>query len=306
MLVALSADMEGISRLCDPRSILAFERSYWTEGRRLMTADVVAAAAGLLRAGADEVVVLDNHGSGNPNNVIADALPDRARLETWNVFDLAEQGVDALLQVGYHARAGVSAFVSHTYVPSLRLRVNGECISESHGRAWAAAVPVLGITGNDAHLRTLSGLPDIPYLVVQHTTSMEEVASVFPDDASASDAIAAFAARVLEEGGVEIASPSGLTFEAVLEADVDTSAMTAAGWESADGAVFSIELSDWGSAREPLAAAMAAAIGPWVPYFGSFDLSSEEALERVHDEPILERGRERFAEWLRVGVPEWT
>lgn len=306
MVVALSADMEGIARLRDPRSILAFERSYWREGRELMTADVVAAVEGLLSAGADEVVVLDNHGSGNPENVIAGALPDRARLSNRNVFDLGEERVDALLQVGYHARAGVPAFVSHTYVPSLRLRVDGEPISETHGRAWAAGIPLLGITGNDAHQRTLGGgLPDVPYLVVQETTSMEQVVPVFPDEHSARDAIAGFAARALKEGGVEIVPPSRLTFEAAVEGDADTSALSAAGWKAVDDSVYAIELSDWSRAREPLAAAMSAAISPWMPYFGSFELSSEEALERVHDEPVLERGREHFSEWLRIKVPEW-
>ena len=36
-----------------------------------------------------------------------------------------------MLQVGYHAHAGVESFVPHTYVPRLRLRVDGELISES-------------------------------------------------------------------------------------------------------------------------------------------------------------------------------
>ena len=306
MRVALSADMEGISGLRDPRSILAFERSYWKEGRRLMTADVVAAAKGLLRGGADEVVVLDNHASGNPQNVIAAELPEGARLESWNVFDLAVESVDALLQVGYHARAGVAAFVSHTYVPWLRLRVDGELISESHGRAWAAAVPLLGITGNEAHLRTLGSLSGVPYLVVQHTSSVEEVEPAFPDADAAAAAIAAFAAQSLEAGGVEIVPPSGLELEAAVQSGVDTSGMTAAGWEPLEESVFAIELGEWRSAREPIAAAMATAIAPWAPYFGSFELSSEQALERVYDEPILQRGREHFGEWLRSELPEWT
>jgi D-amino peptidase len=298
--------MEGISRLRDPRSILAFERSYWEEGRSLMTADVVAAADGLLEGGADEVVVLDNHGSGNPENVIAAELPDGARLETWNVFELAERGVDAMLQVGYHARAGVSAFVSHTYVPTLRLRVDGELISETHGRVWAAGVPLLGVVGNDAHQRTLSGLPDVPYLVVQRTSSMAEVEPVFPDGRSAAEAIAGFAARVVVDGGVEIHPPSRPRFEALVEGDAGRPGMSAAGWRHVRGAQYAMELGNWALAREPLAAAMTAAISPWVPYFGSFELSSLEALERVHDEPVLKAGREQFQAWLREGVPEWA
>ena len=81
-----------------------------------------AACEGLLAGGASELVVLDNHG-GNTVNVSPASLPHGARLETWNVYDLREHGVDAMFQVGYHARGGVDGFLSHTYLPGLRLRV---------------------------------------------------------------------------------------------------------------------------------------------------------------------------------------
>ena len=81
------------------------------------------------------------------------------------MFDLRERGVEALLQVGYHSRAELDAFFPHTYAPELVLRVDAEPISESHGRAWAADVPLLGICGNDVHARTLGSLDGVPYLV---------------------------------------------------------------------------------------------------------------------------------------------
>jgi len=306
MLVALSADMEGISQLRDPHSILAFERSYWDEGRQRMTADVVAAATGLLRAGADEVVVLDNHGSGNPENVIGSELPIGARLETWNVFELAEHGVGAMLQVGYHARAGVEAYISHTYVPRLRLRVNGELISESHGRIWAAGVPLLGIIGNDAHQRTLGSLSEVPFLVVQRTSSMGNMNPVLPDQNGAAEAIDAFSAQALRDGGITFDAPAEPLFEANFDSDRSEPGMGAAGWHRASETEYQIQLDDWASAREPLAAAMSAAIAPWMPYFGTHDLTSPQALERVHDDPILREGREHFAAWLQADHPEWV
>jgi D-aminopeptidase len=305
MLIALSADMEGISQLHDPRSILAFERSYWAHGRRDMTADVVAAAQGLLRGGADEVVVLDNHGSGNPENIIGTALPDGARLETWNVFDLAAHGVDAMLQVGYHARQGVPAYISHTYVPDLRLRVNGELISESHGRAWAGGVPLLGIIGNAAHEQTLGQLSGVPYLVVQDTTSRAAMRPAFADQESASEAIAAFSAGTLADGGQRFEAPAPLWFEASLPGGGENPGMVAAGWRQLSDTEYGIELAEWAAAREPLAAAMNAAVAPWGPFFGTFDLTSADALERVHDEPVLREGRERFQAWLSADQPEW-
>jgi D-aminopeptidase len=304
MLVVLSADMEGISQLRDPHSILAFERSYWDEGRSQMTADVVAAAAGLLRGGADEVVVLDNHGSGNPENVIEAELPAGVRLESWNVFDLAKRRVDAMLQVGYHARAGVPAFISHSYVPGLRLRVNGELISESHGRAWAAGVPLLGIIGNDAHARTLGSLGEVPYLAVQRTSALWEVDLVF-DEGDSRHAIVQFSEQALRDGGMMCRPPEEPLFEASFEAGQVEEGMLAAGWRQASETEYKIQLDGWSGAREPLAAAMGAAFAPWMPYFGTFTLTSREALEQIHDEQILREGRERFAEWLRADHPEW-
>jgi hypothetical protein len=44
MRVAISADMEEISRLGDPHEILAFSRPYWLTGRKRLTADESTAA----------------------------------------------------------------------------------------------------------------------------------------------------------------------------------------------------------------------------------------------------------------------
>ena len=154
MLVVVSVDMEGASQLGSVREIFGCFPEYWQTGKPRLEADVAAACEGLLAGGASELVVIDNHG-GNTINVSAESLPLGARLETWNVFDLPAHGADAMFQVGYHARGGVDGFLSHTYLPGLRLRLGDELISESHGRAWAAEVPLLGITGNDRHHETL-------------------------------------------------------------------------------------------------------------------------------------------------------
>ena len=195
MVIALSVDMEGVSKLGEAREILACCPEYWEKGKPSLEADVAAACEGLLSGGASEVVVLDNHGSGNTFNVWAESLPDGARLEQWHVFDLGEHRVDAMFQVGYHARGGVDGFLSHTYVPGLRLRVGDELISESHGRIWAAGVPLLGITGNDAHERTLGSLAGTPFLVVQESLGRGGMRPVFPDPQDGLDAIRGFSER---------------------------------------------------------------------------------------------------------------
>jgi D-aminopeptidase len=297
--VVLSVDMEGISQLEDPQEIIAFARPYWETGRRRMTADTVAAAEGLLAGGAEEVIVLDNHASGNPQNLLDEELPDGARVETWEVFDLGEHRVDAMLQVGYHARAGVEAFVSHTYVPGLRLRVNGEPVSESHGRAWAAGVPLLGIVGNEQHARTLGSLGEVPYLVVQRTSALHEARPAFDTPEAGLAAIREFAAECLRTGGAIIRAPEDYLFEADLQVDDEHAvALAGAGWERRGETEFAAEPRDWPQARPLLVAAMFGAFAPWMPYFTSFDLCSERAMSAVHDDPLIVRGRAQFDEWL--------
>ena len=177
MLVAVSVDMEGASQLRSVRETFGCFPEYWETGKPALEADVAAVCEGLLAGGATELVVLDNHG-GNTINVSQESLPPSARLEGWHVYDLGDHGVDAMFQVGYHARGGVDGFLSHTYMPGLRLRVGGEPISESHSRKWGAGIPLLGIVGNDLHEQTLGSLEGTPYLVVQESRGRQAMARV--------------------------------------------------------------------------------------------------------------------------------
>ena len=277
MLVALSADMEGVSQLDDWRAIFAFEPAYWRAGRAQMEAEVAAAARGLLTGGADEVVVLDNHASGNPVNIRPESLPARARLETWDVFDLLDRGVDALLQVGYHSRAGLDAFVPHTYVPELVLHVDDEPISESHGRAWSADVPLLGICGNDVHGRTLGSLEGATYLVTQTTSSTTDARP-----AATLEEIERFAEDVARSGGVPVQPPERARLAAIVRGEP----------------LYTLDIERWADARRPIADAMAAAIAPWLPYLAPFDLTSEDAMTAVQDEPLIREVSAAFEAWL--------
>lgn len=304
--IALSVDMEGISQLADPHEIAACRPEYWATGKARMEADTVAAAEGLLAAGADEVVVLDNHGSGNPENVSTQCLPGGARVETWNVFDLAAHGVDAVLQVGYHARGGVDGFISHTYVPGLRLRVDGELISESHGRAWAAGVPVIGITGNDSHRETLGSLAGTPFLVVQRSAGRNAMEPVFPDAAEGLNAIRDFAADCLRglPDAEHPAVPRGATFEASMPNGAEqVEAMRAAGWRRAGAVEYAVDLDGWSEARAPLAGAMGAALATLAPHWvGATSAAAAAALE-PRDVAVLTEVM--IDDWCSQSFPEW-
>ena len=305
MLVALSVDMEGASQLRSVCETFGCMPEYWETGKPRLEADVAAACEGLLAGGASEVAILDNHG-GNTINVSADSLPTGARLEAWHVYDLSGHGVDAMFQVGYHARGGVEGFLSHTYVPGLRLRVAGELISESHCRAWAAEVPLLGIIGNDLHLATLGSLEETPYLVVQTSAERAAMSPVYTDPQEGFDAIRSFAEECVRRraSAPSVTVPDAVTFEASLPNGRDVvEAMAAAGWTRTGEVEFAVELESWRDSREPLAAAMNAALAPFLPYWlGGFAGPDEAAAADPGRVALL---RTIFDAWAAESQPQW-
>jgi D-aminopeptidase len=305
MLVAVSVDMEGASQLRNVRETFGCCPEYWETGKPTLEADVRAACEGLLAGGASELIVLDNHG-GNTINVSPESLPPRARLETWHVYDLREHSVDAMFQVGYHARGGVEGFLSHTYIPGLRLRRDGELISESHARAWAAEIPLLGIVGNDLHQQTLGSLEQTPYLVVQESVGRGSVRPSFDSSQDGLDAIRSFAETCARDSdsAPRVASPSEATFEASMPNGRDVvDAMAAAGWSRVGDVEFAVELQTWPQSREPLAAAMNAALAPFLPYWlGGF--ADAEAAAGADPERVAQLTA-MFDAWAAESQPQW-
>ncbi len=300
MTVVLSADMEAVAQITDVRQVLACRREYWETGRRKLTQDVVAAAVGLLEGGAGEVILLDNHGSGNPWNVLVDELPAGVRCESWNVFDLPAKKTDGMLQLGYHPRAGVAGFVPHSYIPGLRLRVDGEEISESHGRIWAARTALLGIVGHAAHRRTLGSLAAVPFLVVQEGDAPHSAVPVHRDAAESSAAIREFACRAVREIGSapRPTPPEDFMFEASVTdiGERAAEAMKEAGWARVGDEDFEMQLASWDKANGPLAAAMTAALQPFLEDLSALDLSSRESFERA-EPAALGRLTSTFLSW---------
>lgn len=255
--------MEAIAGIGVVRETFGWCREYWDRGRQAYTADVVAATQGLLDAGADEVVVLDNHGAGAPWNILVEQLPEGARAESVNVFDLPRQRIDGLLLVGYHPPAGIDGFVPHTYVPNVRLFVNDVEIGEAHGRAWAANVPLLGITGHEALRPTLGALSDAPFLVVQTGTDRLRATPTFTDPDDSAEAIRTFARDCLRDisAAPHPRPPADYLFEARVSGSEPVT----------------LQLANWTEAREPIAAAMGAGMAPFMQLLANLDMSSQEA-----------------------------
>jgi D-aminopeptidase len=297
--------MEGASQLRSVREIWGCLPEYWETGKPRLEDDVAAACDGLLAGGASELVVLDNHG-GNTVNVSAETLPAGARLEGWRDFDLREHEIDATFQVGYHPRGGVEGFLSHTMVPGLRLRANGELISESHCRAWASAVPLLGITGNDLHEQTLGSLAGTPYLVTQTSLGRSAMTPVWDDPADGREAIREFAERCAKDArsAPPQREPADVRFEASMPNGGEVAEqMLEAGWTRSGEVGFSARLGTWREARELLAASMNAALVPFLPYWLGGFASAEAAA--AADQERVELIRVIFDAWAEESQPQW-
>lgn len=305
MRIAVSVDMEGASQLRSVREIWGCLPEYWETGKPRLEDDVAAVCEGLLAGGASELVVLDNHG-GNTVNVSAEALPTGARLETWRDFDLADHGVDATFQVAHHARGGVDGFLSHTYVAGLRLRAGGELISESHGRVWASGLPLLGITGNDLLQETLGSLSETPFLVTQRSIGRDGMSPIWAEPEDGRTALREFAERCLRDASSVPAAPqpTDVTFEASMPNGSEVAdQLLEAGWTRSGAVEFSAQLRTWRDARELLAAAMNAALVPFMPYWLGGFASADEAA--AADQGRVEQLRLIFDAWAGESQPEW-
>src|SRR5688572_17668410 len=132
------------------------------EARRLYTEEINAAVRGAKAAGATEIVVMDCHGAGKEwsfNSLVPELLePDCEFVvqETWTEYTgFLEEGCDAALLVGMHARAGQRAGVMNHTVSGkdyFNLRFNGTLVGETGIHAalcgtWGC--PVLLVTGDD-------------------------------------------------------------------------------------------------------------------------------------------------------------
>ena len=156
MKVYLSADMEGITGVVDAEDVQPPGRDY-ERGRVLMTEDVNAAIRGAYAAGATDVLVNDAHGP--MRNLLPDLLDPRAQLikgrpKPMGMMEGLTAEHDAVLCIGYHARAGVLGVLSHSFMGHeiediwLDDEVTGE-IGLFHAAAAAYGVPVALLTGDD-------------------------------------------------------------------------------------------------------------------------------------------------------------
>ena len=193
MRVYVSVDMEGVAGVVhedqtdpiDPRHAGEYNRM-----RRLMTAEANAAVEGALAAGAERVLVNDSHWL--MTNLLAEELDPAAELlsggtKARSMMEGVEEGFDAALFVGYHARAGVGhAIIDHTYTDRVHeARLNGRPVGElalNAALAGTYGVPVALVSGDQAlaaEAREVLG-PAVETVVVKHAVGRFAARSVAP------------------------------------------------------------------------------------------------------------------------------
>lgn len=201
MKVYISVDMEGVSGVVHP------EHTSWNgrrhhEARSLLTGELNAAVEGALAAGASDVLVCDSHSNGR-NVILEDLHPEAVLLwgrqnRTLGQVHGIDEGFDALVMVGFHARASSRGVLNHTINSGVVhwMKLNGAYQGEVDLNAAIAGyygVPVAFVSGDDQVVaQVLERYPDVETVVTHRWVGTY-----------ASRAIAPMKSRTIVQAGVE-------------------------------------------------------------------------------------------------------
>jgi D-amino peptidase len=193
--VHIITDLEGVAGITRWEQVQGGAPMF-DEARRLYTEEINAAVRGAKAAGASEIVVMDHHGAGREwsfNSLVPDLLHpscDFVVQQRWTEYTaFLEEGCDACLLVGMHARAGtVDGLMNHTVSSQSwqNLWFNDVLVGEigiNAALCGAFGCPVLLVTGDRASCREGSellgaGLTTVPVKEAIGRTSARHVAPV--------------------------------------------------------------------------------------------------------------------------------
>ncbi len=164
--VFISVDMEGLAGVVTAGDVNPTGPDY-AYFRGIMAAETNAAIDGAFRAGATEVLVRDSHGS--KQNLLPGDVDPRARLLRGaslgpkNMMEGIDSTFDAVVFIGYHAKAGTAnAILEHTSTGNVvDVSINGVSLPEGGYNALVAGlygVPVVFVAGDRAVVQQLRGL----------------------------------------------------------------------------------------------------------------------------------------------------
>lgn len=171
MKVVISVDMEGVCgvaswvQVSPPEFGGLVNDTEYQLTRERMTLEAAAAAEGALAAGVSSVLINDSHDT--MRNLLPELLPQGVQFTSGNdkplsmVQGVEQKGVEALLFVGYHARAGSPRGpLAHTWNGYItNVRVNGKDTGEYGINALLAGhygVPVVFACGDDVAMAEIS------------------------------------------------------------------------------------------------------------------------------------------------------
>ena len=131
MKILIMTDIEGVAGIINAEEWIYPSSKYKEEGKKLLTAEVNAAIEGFFEAGADEIVVVDGHGSGAINISLLDSCAYLQRGWSGYPFGL-DFTFDVLAHVGQHPKSGTEyGHLCHTgSFGELEYTLNGLPIGE--------------------------------------------------------------------------------------------------------------------------------------------------------------------------------
>jgi D-amino peptidase len=158
MKILIACDMEGLPGVVS-WSHVSSDNPEYGRYRKIMTDSVNAAVRGAFDGGASQVLIADGH--GGQRNILIEGLDPRAHFSIGLNFPYMmvkgiDTGVEAVMYLGYHARAGtMNATLSHTWSSSIVANVwlNGLLIGEIGLNAAVCGhfgAPVILISGDQS------------------------------------------------------------------------------------------------------------------------------------------------------------
>ena len=178
MKVFIMTDIEGVAGVVSFTDQTYPTGKYYEESKRLLTEEVNAAVDGLLKAGVDEIIVVDGHGSGGINFELFHPAAKLIHGQLWGLKDKIQKIMktcDAGMIIGQHAMAGVAnGNLNHTQNSReiVEYRLNGSAIGEIAQFAYeigAFGLPMIYLSGDLAACHEAEEL--IPGIT---TTSIKE------------------------------------------------------------------------------------------------------------------------------------
>lgn len=186
--VIVVVDMEGAAGIGHVKECFPWYPEYHKHGVVQLAGDVNATVRGLRTGGIEDIVVCDWHYTGQ--NLSESKLEPHAKLvEVGLDKDLKKflgGGYDGAVLLCFHAMAGTpNGFVSHTMIPFLRVRVNGQPVGEAALIGWLCGtydVPTVMVTGDEVSIQQAEEfLPGVSVVAVKKAKN-REVAQCFPTE----------------------------------------------------------------------------------------------------------------------------